>query len=152
MSDFIRFLTLLLAASTLGAVSGCSQGPKFCDVKGKVTFNGKPLPGGTVQITDEADTQMVFADLTIDGEFHINRAPAGPVRVVVRTESVKTLLDPETARMLRQMGVAAVAPDPKEKGNIYVPIPVKYGDRNTTDLKFELRPNRLNELTVELKK
>ncbi|HXG13139.1 MAG TPA: carboxypeptidase-like regulatory domain-containing protein [Gemmataceae bacterium] len=151
MSEYSRWAAGVIAAVVLGTVAGCSKGPQFCDVKGKVLYNGKPLPGGTVQITDEADTQMVFADLNIDGEFRISRAPAGLVRVVVRTESVKTLLDPRTAKMLQRMGVAAAAPDPKEKGNIYVPIPAKYGDRDTTDLKFELKPNQLNELTIELK-
>ena len=141
---------VLLALCAVAA--GCSSGPRFCDVKGKVLYDGKPLPGGTVQITDEADTQMVFGDLTIDGEFHITHAPAGPVRVVVRTESVKTLLDEKTAKMLQKKGVAAVAVDPKVKGNKYVPIPAKYGDRDQTDLKFDLKPDRLNELTVELKK
>jgi hypothetical protein len=134
------------------AAAGCGSGPRFCDIKGKVMYDGKPLPGGTVQVTDEADTQMVFADINIDGEFKISQAPAGPVRVVVRTESVKTLLDPKVAKMLQGKGVAAVADDPKVKGNKYVPIPAKYGDRDSTDLKYDLKPNQVNELTVELKK
>ena len=153
MSRFIRRaagVTALFAVCL--ALAGCSRGPRFCDVKGKVVYDGKPLPGGTVQITDEADTQMVFADLTIDGEFNVTRAPAGPVRFVVRTDSVKTLLDPKIAKMLQQKGVAAVAPDPKVKGNKYVAIPTRYGDRNQTDLKFDLKPDEQNELTVELKK
>lgn len=140
--------TVLLAL----CAAGCGSGPRFCDVKGKVLYDGKPLPGGTVQITDEADTQMVFGDLTIDGDFSIPNAPAGPVRVVVRTESVKTLLDEKTAKMLQRKGVAAVAVDPKVKGNKYVPIPARYGDRDQTELKFDLKPDRLNELTIELKK
>jgi hypothetical protein len=140
----------LLAA--VCAAAGCGGGPKFCDVKGKVTYDGKPLPGGTVQITDEKDTQMVFGDLNIDGEFKIPRAPAGTVRVVVRTDSVKTLLDPAIAKQLQAKGVAAVAPDPKEKGNKYVPIPARYADRSTSDLRLDLKPNTLNEVTVELKK
>jgi hypothetical protein len=136
----------------MAALAGCGGGPKFCDVKGKVTYDGKPVPGGTIQFTDEADTQMSMAYLTIDGEFSISRAPAGPVRVVVRTEDAKTFLDERTAKMLQAKGVAAVAVNPKEKGNKFVPIPAKYGDRNSTDLKFELKPDTLNELTVELKK
>lgn len=136
----------------LCAAAGCGSGPRICDVKGKVLYDGKPLPGGTVQITDEADTQMVFGDLTIDGDFSIPNAPAGPVRVVVRTESVKTLLDEKTAKMLRAKGVAAAAPDPKVKGSKYIAIPARYGDRDQTDLKFDLKPDRLNELTIELKK
>lgn len=144
--------TVCLTAMLALSLFGCSKGPRFCDVKGKVLYDGKPLPGGTVQITDDADTQMVFGDLNIDGEFAISRAPAGKVRVVVRTESVKTLLDERTAQRLRKMGVAAVAPDPKVKGNKYVPIPGKYTDRDQTDLLYDLQPDRLNELTVELKK
>lgn len=141
---------LVLAAMCLAL--GCGGGPKFCDVKGKVVYDGKPLPGGTIQITDDMDTQMVATDLNIDGEFKVGRAPAGPVRVVVRTESVRTLLDPRIAKQLQAKGVAAVAPDPKEKGNKYVPIPAKYADRGSTDLRYDLRANTLNELTVELKK
>jgi hypothetical protein len=147
-----RSVAGILALLALCVAVGCGGGPRFCDVKGKVVYDGKPLPGGTVQITDDADTRMVFADLTIDGEFKVSQAPAGPVRVVVRTDSVKTLLDPRIARQLQAKGVAAVAPDPKEKGNKYVAIPAKYADRNSSDLRYELKPDRVNELTVELKK
>jgi hypothetical protein len=152
MSKRFRTAAGAIALAALCVAVGCGGGPKFCDVKGKVIYDGKALPGGTVQITDDKDTQMVFADLNIDGEFKANRAPAGPVRVVVRTDSVKTLLDPRIAKQLQAKGVAAAAPDPKEKGNKYVPIPVKYADRDSTDLRYELRPNTLNELTVELKR
>jgi hypothetical protein len=138
--------------TVVALVAGCSSGPQFCDVKGQVIYDGKPLPGGVIQITDEADTQMVIGDLNIDGEFSLSRAPAGPVRIVIRTEEVKNILDERTAKMIQARGGPAVAPDPKVRGNKYVPIPSKYWDRETTDLRFELRPNRLNELTIELKK
>jgi hypothetical protein len=141
-----------LTAAALLCATGCNRGPQYCDVKGKVLFNGKPLPGGQVQITDEADTQMVFADLTIDGEFAITRAPAGPVRVVVRTESVKNLLDDRTVKMLQRKGVAILPVDPKVTGNKFVPIPARYGDREQTDIRLDLKPNEPNEVTVELKK
>lgn len=146
-----RYYLQAVALATC-VVVGCTKGPQFCDIKGKVTFDGKPLPGGTVQISDEADTQIVFADLTIDGVFAVNRAPAGPVRVVVRTDSVLTLLDEKTARMLQKKGVAAVANDPKVKGNKYVAIPAKYGDRDQTDVRLTLKPGQVNDVTIELKK
>jgi hypothetical protein len=153
MLRLYRLSAGLTTAAALAALAGCGGGgPRFCDVKGKVVYNGKPLPGGLVQITDEADTQSAIADLNIDGEFTASRAPAGPVRVVVRTEEVKSMLDEKTAAMIRSKGGAAVTADPKVKGNKYVPIPSKYWDRDTTDLKYDLKPDTVNELTIELKK
>ncbi len=153
MSAVIHRLAGPTVLTALIVTIGCNRGPQFCDVNGKVIFDGKPLPGGTVQITNEDDTQMVFADLNIDGEFKMSRAPAGKVRVVVRTDSVKTQqIPPAVVKQLKAKGVAIVTPDPKEIGNKYVAIPAKYGDRETTDLRYDLVANKVNDLTVELHK
>jgi hypothetical protein len=144
---------LLLCAGLLAAAGGCGGGgPPFCDVKGTVTIDGKPVTGGMIVFVDAGDINSKSGYLTIDGTYNLTQVPAGPVKVLVRTDQVKNMLDEKTAKMLQSKGVGAVADDPKVKGNKYVAIPAKYNQADTTDLKYDLKPNELNEINVELKK
>jgi hypothetical protein len=143
-----RVAVLLFVA----AAAGCSRGPQFCEVKGKVVLDGKPVPGGKVIVSDGLGVESGYADLNIDGEFAIRRSPAGPVVVVVRTEAVKAMPDERTVKALQAKKIPIALPDPKVVGNKYVAISSKYGDRGSTDLKFDLKPDAVNDITVELHK
>lgn len=146
-------MTRLLLCAGLMAAAGCGGGgPPFCDVKGTVTIDGKPVTGGMIVFVDAGDINSKSGYLTIDGTYSLSQVPAGPVKVLVRTDQVKNMLDEKTAKMLQAKGVGAVADDPKVKGNKYVPVPAKYTQIDTTDLTFDLKPNVLNEINVELKK
>ena len=136
-----------------GLAAGCGpSGPVVCSVKGTVVYDGKPLPGGRIVFTNDAQTEEGVGDLTIDGAFDIARVPAGAVKAVVRNDHVKSMLSPQIAAMINKKGGAAVAPDPKVQGNKFVPIPGRYGDSASSGLSFTLKPNQMNEVTVELKK
>ena len=39
-----RLIALLLWLASLWAAAGCSRGPRFAEVEGKITLNGRPLP------------------------------------------------------------------------------------------------------------
>ncbi|WP_437203770.1 hypothetical protein [Planctomicrobium sp. SH664] len=70
MSRFViafQFLSGLLLA---GGLVGCAeQGPNLAPVKGKVTFNGKPLPMGTVIFTPNQDGPYATGEIAEDGTF-----------------------------------------------------------------------------------
>jgi hypothetical protein len=135
------------------AAAGCGGGGlPTCDIKGEVTFEGTPVGGGDVLVVDEPDTQLASDYLTIDGTFHVKQAPAGKVRILVRTESVKSQIDPRIVKAYNAKGAAIALPDPKVKGNKYVAVPAKYGDRETTDLRFDFEPGRTHEVKLELKR
>lgn len=37
-------MAILLGLACLSAAAGCSRGPRFADVEGRITLNGRPLP------------------------------------------------------------------------------------------------------------
>lgn len=82
---------LVLAAAVLLAVVGCGGGelpPNRSEISGTVTFDGKPLPGGSVIFISETDPNMSVPALIIDGKYATKRAPLGACRVTVETESL----------------------------------------------------------------
>lgn len=69
-----RTLTLvvpLLAAAMLVTSSGCKRSPRVVPVKGKVLYNGKPLPYGAVMFQPDKG-QAAVGDLTADGSFTLS--------------------------------------------------------------------------------
>jgi RNA polymerase sigma factor (sigma-70 family) len=84
-------------------------------VQGNVTFEGKPLPAGTVSFA--ARGKAFTAPLQADGSYALKGVPPGNYRVVIETDSAR--------------------PRPKDKGAgnagaCYVPIPRIYADLKTT--------------------
>ena len=105
----------LLAALLLPAV-GCGRSTR-CEsnrgpLAGKVMFDEKPLPGGSVTIVSAKDSlYRVTAPIGPQGDFSVGDAPLGEVRVAVETNS-----------MLFNFAAA------------YVEIPAKYGQPETSGL------------------
>jgi hypothetical protein len=68
-----------LAAVVLIAATSCNQGPTLYHVQGTVTYDGKPLPAGTVTIESDTskgnDGPQGFAHVK-DGQFD-TREPGG---------------------------------------------------------------------------
>jgi hypothetical protein len=78
------FLVLLCCLSLIGC-----GGPKFGKVSGKVTYQGKPLPGGKVMFWPQAaGVNPVSVPLQPDGSYTAEAVPAGEVSVTVETASV----------------------------------------------------------------
>src|SRR5262249_57810619 len=85
----VRFLSLLGVAALLAATAGCS---KTTRVSGKVTYNGKPVTGGTLTIaslnTKIAPGQI---ELTENGEFEDAVVPLGEAKVLVDNRALKAV-------------------------------------------------------------
>jgi hypothetical protein len=136
---------LLLALLALAA--GC--GPNYKargTVKGKVTFGGKNLTAGSV-VFNGKNNLTGSAAIDKNGNYVMNDAPLGEVKITV---TVPPLPPGGIARMRAGPGVKAakgtksVDPeDPSKSISIMsdtpdhvVPIPVKYGSVETTDLTY----------------
>jgi hypothetical protein len=82
-----RVPSVLLAALVLG-VPACSSGPRTYPVKGRITYNGKPVPTGTVQFMPVNAGPMATGEINQDGTYTLTTdkrggACAGKYRVVV---------------------------------------------------------------------
>src|SRR5688572_13984400 len=83
----VRLVAPLFAALVLG---GCGPaGPVTTPVSGTVTYQAKPVTAGFVVLVTEDGKQTATGSLTKDGQFEINNAPVGKVKVVVQTEMFK---------------------------------------------------------------
>jgi hypothetical protein len=119
----------------LPLLAGCtSQKTKVQDanrdaVSGTVTFDGKPLPLGTITCISVKDPMYKTTAAIRDGHFSINNAPVGDVRITVETESMRTLPDR------------------------YVAIPAKYNNVADSGLKATITKGQPEgtKLTFELK-
>jgi hypothetical protein len=87
--------------------------PKGEPVTGKITFNDKALPAGTITFVSK-DGKSYAATIAADGTYAAT-LPAGEYRIGVSTTAVKK-------------------GDPKN----YVPIPAKYGDPDTSGLVYSV--------------
>jgi len=145
-----RMLVLIILALLLPLV-GCSSNQPG-SVLGKVSFNGKPLKGGSITFVPPAGPSN-YSTILEDGSYQIEPVTAGPVKILVETQS---LLPP--AALLRRgaprnaapegaaasadlsktsMGAAAGSVNPR-----YVKIPDKYGELSTTDLEYTVKPGK----------
>jgi hypothetical protein len=119
-----------LAAGALLVAIGCGGEelpPNRAEVSGTVTFEGKPLPGGSVIFKSETDPNMKIPALIVDGKYSSKRAPIGPCIVTVETESL-LLGNPDA----------------------YVKIPKHYDNLDESGLTANLEPGS-NEVNFDLK-
>jgi hypothetical protein len=65
---------------------GC--GGRKGEVSGKVTYRGKPLPGGAVTFFGPGDQMVGSAAISPDGDYRIPKVPVGPVRITVSAPAV----------------------------------------------------------------
>jgi hypothetical protein len=126
-------MILLTAAGVI--TSGCGgklqrhdsdRGP----ARGEVTFDGKPLPGGSVTIVAVDDpTRRITAPIRSGGKFQVSDAPLGDVRIAVETGSMQLGMTP-----------------------LFVSIPSKYSKPEASGLTATINDSSGTEdLKIELK-
>jgi hypothetical protein len=148
-------LIVLLGFALLIAVGCSSKG----SVNGKVTFKGKPLPGGTVTFTPDAGGGGGSADINPqDGTYKIENLPRGAMKVTVKPyQSTAMRSGPSGAPkdMMAKMkshlpeGVEMKAPGDVEKesgAKAVKDFPNTYSEMETTSLKYTVKggPNEYN--------
>lgn len=129
---------------------GCDARPEFTAVEGTITYKNAPLPAGLVVVSNESDTLSASGYLKGDGTYTVANAPVGPVRVTVRTNEFKDVMSAKAAADLRARGIPGPVYDEKVKGFRYVPIPDRYGDRDLSGLKLDLKPRTVNRFDIDL--
>jgi hypothetical protein len=116
----------------LTALVGCTEPKQVVKdrarISGSVTFNGQPLPAGTIGFQSTESSVTTAASIR-DGVYTTDRAPLGKGTVTVDTASI-------------QFGNPAK----------YVPIPAKYGDSTTSGLTVDVHAGDNENIDFVLEK
>jgi hypothetical protein len=147
---------------------GCSpKGPaNVAEVSGKVTFNGAPVTGGTIQLIPSGGGAPQILAIQPDGTFRVGSIPLGDYKVTVETESAKGALErmfpnpgqgpteaelaqmpphlrpqmpPQPPAGAQKADYSKMPPEMKGKIPMYVEIPTKYADPSTSGLTWEIK-------------
>jgi hypothetical protein len=145
-----RWLCLALFAPLV--LAGCSGGKGT--VKGKVSYKGTLLKGGNVTFLSTAGKQSISCAINEDGSYTAEGVPAGPVKILVETASLK----PQATQ-----GARSYSPPPGQKApegyltgmgdnsKRYTEIPEMYGDPEKTDQLYTVTTGT-QEKNIELTK
>ena len=126
-----RLFTVASLACLGSLLTGCGGPVKPSNravAAGTVTYNGAPLPAGTIGF-QAADGITKTSAMIKGGQFQTDRAPLGELSVTVDTASI-------------QLGNPPA----------YVPIPERYLDPETSGLKATITESGATDLKFELVK
>ncbi len=134
-----RVALQVLAAGAMLALAGC--GERRGDIEGKVTLDGKTVPGGVVTVypSKDANPELAGQPLTTaiqqDGTFVVPNVPVGPAQITV-TESL---------RMSPISGGKAPGADAR-----HMPLPPRYADKAKSGLSIDVKSGK-QPLDLQLK-
>ncbi len=123
-------------------VSGCGEGgPEMYSVEGTVTYQGKPLPLGTVMFVPESGPPSKPASIDAEGHYQLE-AVAGKhrVQVVAIPEREGGRPDPTLEGGYDYTGVPDVEPL----------IPEKYGRFDTSGITVTVEARGKNAIPIDL--
>jgi hypothetical protein len=146
---FVRlFCSVLLL---LPFVAGCSRpAEQQGEVSGKVTYRGKPLPGGRITFVG-AKGYTGAAVISLQGEYHL-KAPLGEVHIGVFNQMLNKN-NPDSQKMasfirgkkefMKQRAKSDEKSQPatanEEVIGTYVKIPARYADPTTSGLTYTVQ-------------
>jgi len=122
-----RALAMAAAFLTAGTV-GCSSGPATSPVKGKVTFQGKPVTEGTVTFLNPTEGGAAEAQINKDGSYTF-QGGVMPGEYLVVITPLMHIVDTDP-------GKSPPAPVEKPASD----IPQKYRQQGTTKLRASVKP------------
>jgi hypothetical protein len=125
---------VLWAGTVLLLLPGIGCGPRVGHVSGRVLYNDRPLPSGTVLFVGVDGTRRGFSPIAADGTYRIQNIPVGPVKVAVVSE-------PRVPPGLRNAAGPGSSPRDRVKDD-HVPIPPRYGDAAHSDLTYTVAGGR----------
>jgi len=133
--SLIRIIALSLAAALLIAPGiGCKKGPATGKVRGKVTFQGKPVKEGSITFLNPKEGGAAEATIGADGGYTV----PGGVAVGEYVVEIKPLME------IKDTDPGKSPPAPVEKAA--PDIPKKYRMQGTTPLRASVKtgPNEIN--------
>jgi hypothetical protein len=140
MNACVRRLVVvgLLGLSAAGPAGCGSDRPKTAVVKGKVTFNGKPVPHGTVLFVPVTPGTSATGEIGPDGTYSLTTFKKGDGALLGKHKVVVVAMDEKPGA-------------PPVEGYLPPPIvPDKYSSPGTTDLEAEVREGE-NKMDFDLK-
>jgi hypothetical protein len=147
---------------------GCG-GSKTAKLSGKVLFDNKPLPGGTITFYPADGGKLNPASTAIqeDGTYSLDNAPTGEVKVSVSNAHLKGANDgikrgpgggppPASQNIKAPPEVMAKMPQQPPDNKLtpigkYIPIPDKYGKPETSGLSTTIKGGNQTDVNFELK-
>ncbi len=129
-------LPVLAALVLVVLLAGCGSGKRLAEVKGRVTYQGKPIPPSAKVLFQDATAGIyILAKLNEAGDYRVEMAggyglPPGTYAVAVLPPPL--MPSPEFIEKNRHKGPPALIAFPQ--------IPLKYRDAKTSGLKLELPP------------
>ncbi len=123
-------------------VAGCGQsGPKLYPVTGTVSYQGKPLPLGTVMFVPKEGPPSKPATIDANGRYELE-VVAGPSAVAVTAMPPRPggRIDPTVEGGIDYSGVPPVKSL----------IPQKYNRYHRSGLKVTVKPDGLNTIDINL--
>jgi hypothetical protein len=158
LASWAWLLVVAAALALLPPVAGCAGSGT---ITGKVTYQGRPLTGGTVLFTSTRGRGTRTAQIGEDGTYTITDMPGGPVKIAVETKSAQPVSRPEQTADGKHVGgppPGAAVPggmkptvygDPSKVRNAE-PIPEDYADPDKSGLNYTVKRGR-QEFPIELK-
>lgn len=149
----VRGLGLALFAAAILAFAGCAH--PTGTVKGKVTYSGKVVKGGSITFVSTEGHPSVSGSIKEDGTYIVEKVPAGSAKVCVETESLNPAK--RTSTKFTKYGPPPGQEGPEgfksgggEDTKNFVKIPASYSNPETTTLSLTVSSGE-QEFNVELK-
>jgi hypothetical protein len=139
-----RLLSFLFFLSAVPFLAGCGSSK----VSGKVTYQGKTVPGGMV-VFYGADNWTGNSPIEKDGSYTIPKVPPVMMKITADTSSLRPVRMPMGAPKMPnlQKNPPPDLPEqakenplynPNLNADRYLPIPPKYADRELSGLTYEV--------------
>lgn len=119
-----------LLAVSLACAAGCNSDPGKGTISGKITVNGKPLPGGMITFLPEGGKRDPFSAAIVNGEYSVPDVTAGPAKAYITSHQGEE--PPPIGK-----GDITPVPRPGRKGK--AEVPAKYGNPDTSGLALTVQ-------------
>jgi hypothetical protein len=147
VTSFRPLICGCLSFGLLVLSAGCGERPRsveHAEVKGKVLFQGKPLPGGTVSFVAVNGAFAWTGRIDENGNYEV-KAPVGEVRIGVDNRMLQDrgAIQGGEVKTLREKMEDEAPKDQSSAGRLkgrYVPIPKSYTDPTTSGLTYTVKP------------
>jgi hypothetical protein len=124
----IHHIEKVLLLAIMAVAGGCSSAERPATVTGTVTFDGKPVTGGTIGFIP-ADGRPYQGDIQADGSYRVENVPLGECIVIINPPAVD---DSARFKVIKDsQGNVPPTPPP--------PFPLRYADMQGSDLRYVVK-------------